>query len=428
MHGSEILRVQARIGPNAARSCIAPSGSARAAALLTSLLAFLFVLACASPERSAPPDQPLSIALSAPLGRAVGVSVRNAAELALEEADGRSGEHRVELILLDSELAAEPPLERRRALAAVDDPSVVAYIGPTNSTLAIFSIPVLNRAGLLQISPSVSWPGFTRPGFGPWGPSPYYQAGRRHFFRLIPTDDVQGEAAARWAAEKGFESILVVDHGLVYGHGIASVFAEKAEELGLHVVGHESFDLSSAGGPQSVAAVAELVEETQPALLYFGGGANTGGDDFLCAVRSLRPEQVILVSEAVAAESPDLACDDGSLGGVLALQPTPASHLPSPAAASFLETYGARFGRAPGPYAVNTYEAMHVILAAIEAAEAPTREAVLDAIYAMGEFEGVLGTWRFDARGDVEPQTLALTRREGDEWIFVQAIVPTALE
>ena len=39
---------------------------------------------------------------------------------------------------------------------AVDDPDVMAYIGPYNSGAAKVSMPILNEAGLLQISPAVT--------------------------------------------------------------------------------------------------------------------------------------------------------------------------------------------------------------------------------------------------------------------------------
>ena len=55
----------------------------------------------------------------------------------------------------------------------------MAYIGTYNSGAAKIAMPILNRAGLLMISPANTWPGLTKPGKGdPGEPEIYRPSGK----------------------------------------------------------------------------------------------------------------------------------------------------------------------------------------------------------------------------------------------------------
>jgi branched-chain amino acid transport system substrate-binding protein len=67
--------------------------------------------------------------------------------------------------------------------------------------------------------------------------------------------------------------------------------------------------------------------------------------------------------------------------------------------------YEAEYGPTNEPYAVYGYETISVVLDAIEGVCAaggdPTdRATVRDAVFATKDYDGVLGTWSFDANGD----------------------------
>jgi branched-chain amino acid transport system substrate-binding protein len=72
--------------------------------------------------------------------------------------------------------------------------------------------------------------------------------------------------------------------------------------------------------------------------------------------------------------------------------------------------------------AVAAYEAMKVVLYAIEQAQEPTREGVLTAMANLGEFSGIMGTWQFDARGDISITAISGMQIQDGVWSFVQVI------
>ncbi|MEO7911457.1 MAG: ABC transporter substrate-binding protein, partial [Roseiflexaceae bacterium] len=64
------------------------------------------------------------------------------------------------------------------------------------------------------------------------------------------------------------------------------------------------------------------------------------------------------------------------------------------------DAYKAKFSSEPEVYAVYGYEAVNVALNAINQVCKKDRAAVLDAVFATKDFDGVLGKWSFDANGD----------------------------
>ena len=160
-------------------------------------------------------------------------SIANGIRLAIEEIHGKIDETPVLYEDWDDASPArgqwDPAVEAANADKAIQDPSVVAYIGPYNSGAAKISMPKLNQAGLLQISPSATWPGLTKPGLGePNEPMIYRPAGKPTFFRVVPADDLQGDVGAKWAQELGAEKLFILHDGELYGKGVASVFKKSA--------------------------------------------------------------------------------------------------------------------------------------------------------------------------------------------------------
>src|SRR5262249_20249691 len=121
--------------------------------------------------------------------------------------------------------------ETANANRAVHDPDVMVYIGTYNSGAAKISMPILNKAHLLMISPANTWPGLTKPDKGdPGEPEIYQPAGIINYTRLVPTDDLQGPLGAAWAKEMGVKRVYVLDDNEVYGKGIATLFIEACQD------------------------------------------------------------------------------------------------------------------------------------------------------------------------------------------------------
>lgn len=108
---------------------------------------------------------------------------------------------------------------------AASDPRTVAYIGDLNSGATAVSLPILNQAGIVQITPGSGYPGLTNsvtvkspkglPVTQPGEPDKYYPAGIDHrtLLRLIPNDLVQASSALYVLHKQGCQKFSAWDFG-----------------------------------------------------------------------------------------------------------------------------------------------------------------------------------------------------------------------
>jgi branched-chain amino acid transport system substrate-binding protein len=412
--------------------CRAADARGEIALMLNSTRRFLLVLVILSMSLFAlagcgdddePEIEKVKIALSVPLGMDVGQDVVNAAQMALDEAGGKAGDVEVELVALDVSEPdgnpVSPELEAEMAKQALEDDAIVAYLGPMTTDQAKASIPILNEGPVAQVSESATWPGLTKPGFGPGEPGMYYPTGRRHFFRVTPSDDVQAVAAALWIDDLGLTPVFIVDEGIGFGKGLSGIVDLALQDRDITVAGHIS--LEEGADADALRAAAETVVEAEPELVYFSGGLMPFGGDFVSILRELEPELPIMGPDGLLQDELISVVGAEQAEGLYATSLTvPASEMES--AADFIEKYQAAYDKEPQPYIVAAYEGMKVLLTAIEKADSPTREGVLEAISSLGTYEGVFGTWEFDANGDISLTVSTGWQVQDGSWVFLNVI------
>ncbi|HET8952521.1 MAG TPA: ABC transporter substrate-binding protein, partial [Solirubrobacteraceae bacterium] len=175
-------------------------------------------------------------------------AIVNGERLALEEAGGVAGRRPVRFASFDDATrtagAWAPERVARNARRAAQDPSTIAYIGEFNSAASAISMPILNEAGVLQISPSNTAIGLTRGGLGAERGEPlkYNPTGLRHFFRLSPNDRVQAGALAAAMRDGGCRRVALIDDGETYGRAITGWAQRAARRIGLKVVARDVID------------------------------------------------------------------------------------------------------------------------------------------------------------------------------------------
>ena len=133
-------------------------------------------------------------------------AMQNGAKLAVEAKGGKVGPYSVKYVPLDDSLAstgaADEGKAAQNARKAVQDKTTAGYIGEYNSGISKVTIPILNKAGIPQISPANTYVGLTTdlPGSEPGEPDKYYPTQKRTYARVVPTDIIQGAALATAAA------------------------------------------------------------------------------------------------------------------------------------------------------------------------------------------------------------------------------------
>jgi branched-chain amino acid transport system substrate-binding protein len=281
----------------------------------------------------------------------------------------------------------------------------MALIGPFNSGAAKICMPILNRAGILTVTPGCTWPGLSKPGLGdPGEPEIYRPTGKVNFFRVVPTDDLQGPVAAAWARDMGIKRVYILDDNELYGQGIANLFHDRCEELGIKVLGHDSIDTKA----QEFKSLMFKIRGKGPDLVYFGGTTQSKGGQIardLIGAGLTCPLMVpdgCMEEEFIAAAGPENVNDRCyvTFGG------QPVKALLKGPGRPFVEKYHRRFGADPEVYAIYGYESARVVVAAINKAGKKDRDAILAAALSLPPFDDVLGHWSFDPNGDTTLTTM----------------------
>jgi branched-chain amino acid transport system substrate-binding protein len=163
-------------------------------------------------------------------------------ELALEEAQNKAGDITVKYESLDDSTAQAgtwtPEAVQANAGKVARDKNAAFYIGEFNSGASALSIPVLNEAGIPQLSPANTAVGLTtnEPGADKGEPDKYYPAGTRTYARIVPKDTIQGAALATTMKEDGCTNVAMANDKEVYGAGLARNIESAAKEQGLKVL------------------------------------------------------------------------------------------------------------------------------------------------------------------------------------------------
>ena len=170
-------------------------------------------------------------------------------KLALEQIGGKVGKYKIKYSSLDDSTAQNPGnaddgQTAQNARKAVQDKSTIFYLGEFNSGGTKISLPILNKAGIPQISPSNTAVGLTtdEAGADPGEPKKYYPAKTRTYARVVPKDTIQGAALATTMKEDGCKSVHIFNDKTTYGAGLGRNVEAAAKKQGIAVEGNDGTD------------------------------------------------------------------------------------------------------------------------------------------------------------------------------------------
>src|ERR1700730_14417655 len=248
----------------------------------------------------------------------------------------------------------------RNVQALLEDPRVLAIVGPQNSSVARAEIPVANEAKIALLSPSSTSIGLTDDASGA-ADLRRANPNLHTFFRTVLRDDLQGSADAAFAVSTlHARRAYVIDDNESYGKGIADVFVRAFARAGGVIV--ERSHLTS--GQQDFIPLLTRVEGTHPDLVYYGGVVSTGGPLLRRQMVKLGMKETFMGGDGIKEEgftraagpaAEGIYCSDGA--------PNLAA---MPSAAQFLKDYAVRFPSQPvGTYSANAYAAAQVAIETI---------------------------------------------------------------
>jgi len=357
----------------------------------------------------------------------------NGIKLALSQAGGKAGSFSVNYQSLDDSTAAagkwDPGQTAANARKVAADPKAVYYIGEFNSGASEISIPILNQAGVPQVSPANTYVGLTTnlPGSAPGEPQKYYPTGKRTYLRIVPIDSIQGAADLMAMKQAGCTKVAIANDKEAYGAGLATMMGLEKGFYGVNIASNTGIDPTSP----NFRSYASTIQGQGADCFFFSGIVSNGAVQLTKDVHSALPKAKIFV--------PDGACTDSytaqSKGGVPSsidplIECTVATQDLSayPGGKDFLAAYKAKYGSSqPDPYAIYGYEAMKLGLDTIAklGAKGNDKAAVLAALLGTTSRSSVLGTYGFDKNGDTTLKSYGLWKAgPTGELVFDKTLTP----
>lgn len=353
--------------------------------LSTALLCF----AACRPPAEAPAEIRIGVIapLSGPLAEKVGSYVQQGVELAADRAEARGGvvlggrRMPVKLWFEDSQDRSEVAVEAARKL--VDRYGVAALIGPCLSRAALPVAAFAEQKRIPMISPTSSHPELT--------------AGKPFVFRTTIVDDLQARALARYTREdlEARTAAVLYDVASAYNRNIAELFRQAFADAGGQLVAFEAYTT----GESDYLVPLTRIRETAPDVLLLPNYV----DEVPAQARQARElgiESVLIGADSWDGEDyPRQAAFEGSFFADDWL-PGIADEV-SAEEKAFVAAYMEAYGRPPTNLAALAFDAMGLVLAAIENRGSLDGEAIRQAITDSDAYRGVTGLLSF--RGGSDP-------------------------
>jgi branched-chain amino acid transport system substrate-binding protein len=346
--------------------------------------------------------------------------------LALAQAGGHVGKFKVGYVSLDDANPQsgklDPEATSTNAKTAAQDTSTIAYLGELGSPATAVSLPLINAAGILQVSPSSTYVGLTSSlDAGQDEPERFYPSGKRSFGRLQPGDPGQADAQLQLMRTLGVRKLYVLDDQDPFALPLAEIVSAQAQRAGIALAAHDSI-LTTAPTQAAYAGEAEKIARAKPDAVFFAGGTQTGTAALWRALHRAEPKLLLLGTSAL--EEPTFTGAIGAAGSqtYLTTPILPLADYPPPAA-RVLADYRRRFGGRPGPYALYGYEAMSVVLDAIRRAadRGNDRQTVIDRFFQTKDRHSVLGTYSVLASGETTLSRYGVDRVSDGRAVFYRA-------
>ena len=358
----------------------------------------------------------------------------NGIKLALALAGGKAGPWTVSYTSLDDSTAAAGGYDATQTAAdarkAASDPKTVYYIGEFNSGASEVSIPILNEAGVPQVSPANTYVGLTTndPGSAPGEPGKYYPTGKRTYLRIVPIDSIQAAADLLAMKQSGCAKVAIANDKEAYGAGLAQLIELEKAEYGVNVVSNTGIDPTAS----NFRTYAQTIKSEGADCFFFSGIVSNGGVQIVKDVNAALPTAKIFGPDGVCSSAWTQASQGGvpaSIDPLLECTVATLDLKAYPGGVQFLSAYKAKYGTAnPDPYAIYGYEIMKLGLDTIASlgAKGNNKADVLKALFAIKDRHSVIGTYGFDANGDTTLKSYGLySANKSGDLVFKQTLTPT---
>ena len=328
----------------------------------------------------------------------IGKDNENGTRMAIEDANAKGiilGGKKIRFELLSEDDQTDPKTATIVAQKLVDA-KVNGVIGHLNSGTTIPASRIYNDNGIPQISPSATAVTYTAQGF-------------KTAFRVMANDGQQGKVLGEFAAKNlGAKKIAVLDDRTAYGQGLADEFIKSAQANGAQIVTHEY----TTDKAVDFTAVLTSIKGKKPDLVFFGG-MDPQGAPMLKQLKALALDVKFMMGDG--GYTPKFIENAGAAaeGAYASLPGIPLAQMPG--GKDFSQRYEAKYKQPIQLYAPYCYDAVNVMIAAMQKAGSADPAKYLPEL-AKIELDGVTAKIAFDERGDLKGGAITLYQVQQGKW------------
>lgn len=336
-----------------------------------------------------------------------GQSAKNGVLMAADEIDQQGGINGRKIDVVIDDDRGSPEVAAAVIDKLINEDKTIAVIAGGGSGISLAAAPKAQSARVPMISPSSTNPAVTLVG--------------DYIFRVCFIDPFQGEVMARFAAGtlKAKKAAIMLDYNSPYSRGLMEFFELSFAKLGGVVVSKQSYMQGDADFRGQLSSI----KSTEPDVVYLPGYY---GDITIIAkqARQLGITQPLLGGDGW--DAPEL----WELGGDALNGSYISNHYsvedPSPAIQKFVHDYKQHYGNlTPDAHAALAYDAMRLLLDAIQRAGTADRAKVRDALAGTNTFPGITGMISMDRDRNAVKPAVILKLQDG-KYIYQQTIQPEA--
>lgn len=334
----------------------------------------------------------------------IGKDNENGTRMAIEDANTKGvmiGNQKVRFELLSEDDQTDPKTATIVAQKLVDA-KVNGVIGHLNSGTTIPASRIYSENGIPQISPSATAVAYTAQGF-------------KTAFRVMANDAQQGKVLGEFAAKNlAAKKIAVLDDRTAYGQGIADEFVKAAQAAGAEVVSRQY----TTDKAIDFAAVLTSIKGKQADLVFFGG-MDPQGAPMVKQLRALGMQTTFMMGDG--GYTPKLIENAGAAaeGAYASLPGVPLDKMPS--GRDFATRYEAKFKQPIQLYAPYCYDAVNVMIAAMQKAGSAEPGKYLPELGKVVH-GGVTAKIAFDEKGDLKSGAITLYQVRQGKWQAVETM------
>ena len=352
------------------------------------ILLLIFSAAFLPTAQEAEAAKTIKVAVAGPFTGSVaafGEMIKKGAQLRAKEINGNGGINGKELELVFEDDTGKDKEASLVATRIASNKKILAVVGHFNSSCSLAGKPIYKRNRIVELSPGSTNVNVCK--------------GSDYTFRNLYRDDFQGSFSAKYI--KGVltdvKTVAVFFDNDDYGRGLRDSFKQSAEQIGLAIVADEAYDRDTT----DYKAQLTKIKFANPDLIFIAGLYSQAG-----LILSQARESGITAQffGADGVDSPKLLEIAGeAANGIYITTPFIFGLEGNEEAQRVATAFEQEFGKAPDTWAALTYDAVGMIVEAIEK-KGESRKSIRDHLGSLTSpekgYQGITGLTYFDENGD----------------------------